>query len=79
VGEGQPPGDVQPQSQPAARRAGGLVCLPIPLEDAFGGLGGDAGPLVVDGQDRLGFVAAAEQLDWCAGWGVGSGVVEQVA
>jgi len=58
---------------------GGPVQPRVPLKDPVALTEGDAGALVLDGQDRLGAVTADRQPDRRSRRGVGGGVVEQVA
>ena len=78
-GVGQPPGDVQPEAQPTGSRSGVPGTPRVPFEDALACIGWDARALVLDGQHRLGAVAAADQPDQRSWRAVGGGVVEQVA
>jgi hypothetical protein len=79
VGVGQPPGDVQPEAQPTGSRSGVPGTPRVPFEDALACIGWDARALVLDGQHRLGAVAASDQPDQRSWRAVGGGVVEQVA
>ena len=63
VGVGQPPGDVQAETQPAGHRPGVRVQPQVPLEDPISGLRWDAWALILDGQHDLGAVVAAGQPD----------------
>jgi hypothetical protein len=79
VGVGQPPGDVQPEAQPTGSRSGVPGTPRVRFEDALACIGWDARALVLDGQHRLGAVAASDQPDQRSWRAVGGGVVEQVA
>jgi len=76
---GQPPGDVEPKPEPAAVGGRGRVQAHMPLEDPAAIGQRDPRPLILDGHQRVPAGLAGRESNRRALWGVGGGVVEQVA